>query len=99
MCGLVGERVTSWREDGLRRGVVREIVLPESYDERMLFAAEKVTEQGLAKIVIVQRTVKARPAALVLSCDRVMEVDNRWNSPNAAAENACDTASRVRNGN
>ena len=28
------------------------VVLPECYDERMLFAAQKVTEQGLAKIVI-----------------------------------------------
>jgi len=28
------------------------IVLPESYDERMLLAAEKVTEQGLAKIIV-----------------------------------------------
>jgi len=28
------------------------VVLPESYDERMLFAAQKVVEQGLAKIVI-----------------------------------------------
>ncbi len=28
------------------------VVLPESYDERMLFAAQQVVEQGLAKIVI-----------------------------------------------
>ncbi|KAB0665722.1 phosphate acetyltransferase [Oryzomonas japonica] len=28
------------------------VVLPESYDERMLFAAEKVTREGLARIVI-----------------------------------------------
>ncbi|MBT0662808.1 phosphate acetyltransferase [Geobacter pelophilus] len=28
------------------------VVLPESYDERMLFAAQQVMEQGLAKIVI-----------------------------------------------
>lgn len=28
------------------------VVLPESYDERMLFAAEKIVEQGLAKIII-----------------------------------------------
>lgn len=28
------------------------VVLPESYDERMLFAAQKIVEQGLAKIVI-----------------------------------------------
>ena len=28
------------------------VVLPESYDERMLFAAQKAVEQGLAKIVL-----------------------------------------------
>jgi len=28
------------------------VVLPESYDERMLFAAEKIAKEGLAKIVI-----------------------------------------------
>jgi len=28
------------------------VVLPESYDERILFATQKITEQGLAKIVI-----------------------------------------------
>lgn len=28
------------------------VVLPESYDERMLFAAQKIVEQGLAKVVI-----------------------------------------------
>lgn len=28
------------------------VVLPESYDERMLFAAEEIVKQGLAKIVI-----------------------------------------------
>jgi len=28
------------------------VVLPESYDERMLFAAEKIVKEGLAKIVI-----------------------------------------------
>jgi len=26
------------------------VVLPESYDERMLYAAEKIVEQGLAKL-------------------------------------------------
>lgn len=31
---------------------LKTVVLPESYDERMLFAAQKVMEQGLAKIVI-----------------------------------------------
>lgn len=31
---------------------LKTVVLPESYDERMLFAAQQVVEQGLAKIVI-----------------------------------------------
>jgi len=30
----------------------RTVVLPESYDERMLFAAQNIVEQGLAKIVL-----------------------------------------------
>ena len=34
------------------KGNLQTVVLPESYDERMLFAAQKITEQGLAKIVI-----------------------------------------------
>ncbi|HZV83222.1 MAG TPA: phosphate acetyltransferase [Geobacteraceae bacterium] len=42
------------------------VVLPESYDERMLFAAQKIVEQGLAKVVIlgepdtVQSTAKEK---------------------------------------
>lgn len=42
------------------------VVLPESYDERMLSAAQKIVEQGLAKIVIlgnvdaVQKTAAAK---------------------------------------
>ncbi|MBT0654496.1 phosphate acetyltransferase [Geomobilimonas luticola] len=41
------------------------VVLPESYDERMLFAAQQVTEQGLAKIVILgnPETVKSAASA------------------------------------
>lgn len=41
------------------------VVLPESYDERMLFAAQKAVEQGLAKIVILgnPREVTAAAAA------------------------------------
>ena len=31
---------------------LKTVVLPESYDERMLFAAQQVMEQGLAKIII-----------------------------------------------
>jgi phosphate acetyltransferase len=41
------------------------VVLPESYDERMLFAAQKVTEQGLAKIVILGNAGEVTAAAAV----------------------------------
>jgi phosphate acetyltransferase len=41
------------------------VVLPESYDERMLDAAEKIMEQGLAKVIILGNpdTVRAAAAA------------------------------------
>lgn len=39
------------------------VVLPESYDERMLFAAQKVVEQGLAKIVILGNPDEMKSAA------------------------------------
>jgi phosphate acetyltransferase len=39
------------------------IVLPESYDERMLFAAEKITQQGLAKITILGNPAKVKAEA------------------------------------
>ena len=39
------------------------VVLPESYDERMLFAAEKIVEQGLAKIVILGNPAEILAAA------------------------------------
>jgi len=44
---------------------LKTVVLPESYDERMLFAAEKIVEQGLAKIIILgnQEEVLATAAA------------------------------------
>src|SRR5271169_2140282 len=45
------------------------IVLPESYDERMLFAAEKVTEQGLAKIVILGDPAKVKADAAAKKID------------------------------
>jgi phosphate acetyltransferase len=45
------------------------IVLPESYDERMLFAAEKVTAQGLAKIVILGNTAKVKADATAKNVD------------------------------
>ena len=31
---------------------LKTVVLPESYDERTLYAAEKIVKEGLAKIVI-----------------------------------------------
>jgi phosphate acetyltransferase len=39
------------------------VVLPESYDERMLFAAQQVMEQGLAKIVILGNKAEVQNAA------------------------------------
>lgn len=39
------------------------VVLPESYDERMLFAAEKIVKEGLAKIVILGNPEKIRNEA------------------------------------
>jgi phosphate acetyltransferase len=39
------------------------VVLPESYDERMLYAAQKVVEQGLAKIVILGNPGEVQAAA------------------------------------
>jgi phosphate acetyltransferase len=42
---------------------LKTVVLPESYDERMLFAAEKIVEQGLAKIVILGDPDEVRSAA------------------------------------
>jgi len=45
------------------------VVLPESYDERMLHAAEKITEQGLAKIVILGNPDKVRAEAAAKNID------------------------------
>jgi phosphate acetyltransferase len=42
---------------------VKTIVLPESYDERMLFAAQNIVEQGLAKIVLLGNSEKVRAVA------------------------------------
>ena len=39
------------------------VVLPESYDERMLDAAQKIVEQGLAKIVILGNPAEVQAAA------------------------------------
>src|SRR6266540_3072697 len=43
------------------------VVLPESYDERMLFAAEKIVEQGLAKVIMLGNPEKIKAAAAAKS--------------------------------
>jgi len=42
---------------------IKTVVLPESYDERMLFAAQQIMEQGLAKIVILGNRSEVLDAA------------------------------------
>jgi phosphate acetyltransferase len=42
---------------------LKTVVLPESYDERMLYAAQQITEQGLAKVVILGNPVEIQAAA------------------------------------
>ncbi|RQW90008.1 MAG: phosphate acetyltransferase [Geobacter sp.] len=39
------------------------VVLPESYDDRMLFAAEKIVAQGLAKVVLLGNPERVNEAA------------------------------------
>ena len=42
---------------------LKTVVLPESYDERMLFAAEKIVEQGLAKVIILGNAAEVQAVA------------------------------------
>jgi phosphate acetyltransferase len=58
------------------------VVLPESYDERMLFAAQKVVEQGLAKIVLLGNPdeIHGTAAAKGINLSGV-EILNPANSP------------------
>jgi len=42
---------------------LKTVVLPESYDERMLFAAEQIVEQGLAMVVILGNPLEVMSAA------------------------------------
>jgi len=42
---------------------LKTVVLPESYDERMLFAAEKIVEQGLAKVIILGNQAEIQATA------------------------------------
>lgn len=45
------------------------VVLPESYDERMLFAAEKIAAEGLAKIVLLGNPEKVKEDAAAKGVD------------------------------
>lgn len=45
------------------------VVLPESYDERMYFAAEKATKEGLAKIVLLGNPAKVQETAAAKGVD------------------------------
>jgi phosphate acetyltransferase len=42
---------------------LKRVVLPESYDERMLFAAQEIVEQGLAKIILLGKPEALQAAA------------------------------------
>jgi phosphate acetyltransferase len=43
--------------------ILQTVVLPESYDERMLFAAGKIVEQGLAKVILLGNPEKVKSVA------------------------------------
>jgi phosphate acetyltransferase len=45
------------------------VVLPESYDERMFFAAERATKEGLAKIVLLGNLDKVKETAAAKGVD------------------------------
>jgi phosphate acetyltransferase len=58
------------------------VVLPESYDERMLFAAQKIVEQGLAKVVILGDPTAVKSAAQGKGIDLAgVEIENPATSP------------------
>ncbi len=45
------------------------VVLPESYDDRMFFAAERIVKEGLAKVVILGNPDKVRETAAAKGVD------------------------------
>lgn len=53
------------------------VVLPESYDDRMYFAAQQVSEQGLAKVVLLGNpdTIRKKAAELGADISRIDVVD------------------------
>ena len=62
------------------------VVLPESYDERMLFAARQITDEGLAKVVILGNQDEVKAAAAAKSVDLTgVEILEPATSPKLAA--------------
>ena len=51
------------------RNNLQTVVLPESYDERMLFAAQKIIAQGLAKIILLGNQAEVSAAAQAKGVD------------------------------
>ncbi len=61
------------------------VVLPESYDERMLFAAQKIVEQGLARIIILGNPDDIQAAARDKGISLAgVEIENPASSPRLA---------------
>jgi phosphate acetyltransferase len=61
------------------------VVLPESYDERMLFAAQKIVEQGLAKVVILGDPETVQSAATAKGVNLAgVDIENPATSPRLA---------------
>ena len=62
------------------------VVLPESYDERMLFAARQITDEGLAKVVILGNQDEVKSAAAAKGVDLAgVEILEPATSPKLAA--------------
>ena len=62
------------------------VVLPESYDERMLFAARQITDEGLAKVVILGNQDEVKAAAAAKGVDLTgVEILEPATSPKLAA--------------
>lgn len=65
---------------------VQTVVLPESYDERMLFAARQITDEGLAKVVILGNPDEVKQAAAAKGVDLAgVEILEPANSPKLGA--------------
>lgn len=61
---------------------IQTVVLPESYDERMLFAAQKIVEQGLAKVIILGEVAAVQATATKKGVNLTgVEIENPATSP------------------